>query len=65
MYGVVQVSPQPEKQHFWSPGQSLSSVHRLGQAASRRARFRGQRPDLAGEDRGLRVQLRASLPLQQ
>lgn len=53
--GGVQASPQPEKQHLCSPGQSRSSVQRLGQAAALLwARFRGQNPGLAaGKEQGL------------
>lgn len=53
--GGVQANPQPEKQHLCSPGQSRSSVQRLGQAAAPRwARFRGQNPRLAaGKAQGL------------
>ena len=55
--GVAQASPQPEKQHLRSPGQSRSSAQRLGQAAALRwARFRGQRPGLAGGEGRLGVQ---------
>lgn len=52
--GRAQASPQPEKQHLWFPGQSRSSTQWLEQvAALLRARFRGQKPGLAGEGAGL------------
>lgn len=61
--GEVQARPQPEKQHLRSPGQSLSSAQRLGHAAApRRARFRGQRPGLAGGGQRLRERLGARWP---
>lgn len=61
--GEVQARPQPEKQHLWSPGQSLSSAQRLGHAAvPRRARFRGQRPGLAAGGQRLREQLGTRCP---
>lgn len=60
--GGAQASPQPEKQHLRSPGQSRSSAQRLGQAAVLLwARFRGQRPGLAGEEGRLGAQHAAGL----
>lgn len=62
--GEVQARPQPEKQHLWSPGQSLSSAQWLGHAAvPRRAGFRGQRPGLAAGGQRLREPAAAPAPL--
>ena len=60
--GRAQASPQPEKQHLRSPGQSRSSAQWLGQAAVLLwARFRGQRPGLAGGEARLGARYAAGL----